>query len=305
MTDQLLKARATNGFLRVSGRDRIDLLHRLSTNDLLPLKNGGRLTTTIFTTNQGRVIDWSTIVSREDDLLVVTSEGRASDVAKWIDQYTIMEDVNVEDLSDQWSSIFFQGPGAAQAMGVDVPDYETVVPHDDGVVHLGLKAFAERIVGYFPNAVADRIFSEVEGAEIGEVAQEVMRIEAGVPSVQHEYAKEVSPLELRLKFAINWHKGCYVGQEVISRLDSYDKIARYLMGFTGEGTTQAVEGKLKRAGKTIGKITSMLSDQGRVLGLAIVEREAAQTPDAVLEIESAQIDVALTDCPFWNTPADS
>ena len=96
-----------------------------------------------------------------------------------------------------------------------------------------------------------------------ELSREWLRLLAGEPSPQFEYQKETNALELNLLHAaIGWNKGCYIGQEVISRLDSYDKVARGLMGFEclNETTVAPVAGDklISPDGKTVGKVTSSI-----------------------------------------------
>src|SRR4030095_4779257 len=65
---------------------------------------------------------------------------------------------------------------------------------------------------------------------LGEEAYEMVRIEFGVPRFGRELTIDQNPLEARLDDAISWTKGCYVGQEVIARLDSRQKVSKLLVG---------------------------------------------------------------------------
>ena len=79
-----------------------------------------------------------------------------------------------------------------------------------------------------------------------------------LPKSPDQINSNYNPLELGLKNLISWNKGCYIGQEVISRLDSYDKVSRALVCLeSAEGPSLAVvkktaltsEGFLTRNGK--------------------------------------------------------
>src|SRR6476620_2815566 len=86
---------ASKGFGRIAatGADAIDLLHRMSTNDLLPLINKpGAGAQAVLTTEKGRIIDLITILSHGRDALVITSGGREEQVIQWLDKFVIMED---------------------------------------------------------------------------------------------------------------------------------------------------------------------------------------------------------------------
>jgi folate-binding protein YgfZ len=133
---------------------------------------------------------------------------------------------------------------------------------------------------------------------------ELQRIRAGIPGHLAEFATHAPPLELRLKrHAIAWNKGCYIGQEVVSRLDSYDKVARLLMGFTlpGAHSLQAAQRITNAAGQPLGRVTSLTWDAAADLsvGLCLVKRQAAVPGPALLQAGEVQLAVELEDRPFF------
>ena len=282
---------AKSSVVRVSGRDAVDLLHRLSTNDLTPLKSPGAMVRTIFTTAQGKLVDWAPVVSTDDGLLVVTSPGRAQKLCDWIANYTIMEDVTCEDVSAHyqlalcnWKAPGLLGPGqvhqAASGLWFEAPE--------------GMGSMA-----LVPDAAAVASEMGSAGAQKDDAWVQPLRVELGIPSPEFEFHKDINPLEIRLKPYVNWHKGCYIGQEVISRLDSYDKLARWLMGFESEEAVENHEGlRIVRDGKSIGRVTSVFEDQGCWKGLAIVERAAGAPGEAHLNDEN-KTPVKVCDRPFW------
>ncbi|MBI3178733.1 MAG: hypothetical protein HYZ27_03685, partial [Deltaproteobacteria bacterium] len=88
---------------------------------------------------------------------------------------------------------------------------------------------------------------------------------------------------------------------VIARLDSYDKLARVLMGFEAPAALAGETGlKIRRNGKSVGRVTSLVAgEQGGTLGLCVVNRDAA-TPGAI-EVASSTgtMPAQLVDRPFW------
>ena len=69
----------------------------------------------------------------------------------------------------------------------------------------------------------------LDGKLIGDKAFQITRVESGMPDWSTEITQDYNPLEARLIHAISFTKGCYTGQEVIARLDTYDKVQKYLM----------------------------------------------------------------------------
>ena len=94
-----LSDRSFIGKLRINGEDSLDLLNRLSTNNLESL-DLGMGTATVLTTNKGRVIDFLIVSKRDDHLLALTSEDSTQKVIDWIDLYTFVEDVQVVNFTE-------------------------------------------------------------------------------------------------------------------------------------------------------------------------------------------------------------
>jgi tRNA-modifying protein YgfZ len=296
----LWAAQAELGALRVVGRDRVDLLHRISTNDLRPLAEPGRSLATVFTNEKGRIVDWVTIVSLPDQLLLRTSPGRAAALATWIERYTIMEDVRCTDVSSELGLVVVQG--AERLVDVN-PPAGGVATVGAQLWTRGLAAFGPRLEAVVPRAELPVMLGALEklGPIRGARDLELARLLAGVPSPEHEFKDDVNPLELRInRDAISWTKGCYIGQEVIARLDSYDKLARQLVGVEATTAPPGDELRLTRQGRPLGRVTSLLRAERGVVGLAVVKREAAGPGDAELVGEAGSVAARLVDRPFWS-----
>jgi len=290
--------------VRVKGADRVDLLQRLSTNDVARLARPGAAFGTVFTTEKGRVVDWVTVLVRADDLLLRCSPARAEGVRAWIDRYTIMEDVVTEDVTQSFGQVVIDGPGAFRAFGEPAPG--TFAASGDFTVIRGLTAFGARVEVLAPASALDEVMKQAvaSGAErAGGDVFERLRLEAGVPSPEHEFKDEVNPLELRLgTVAMDLGKGCFVGQEVLQRMDSYDKLARVLVGFEADARLDpTAEHKLVRDERPLGRVTSLLPlGDGRSVGLAIVKRDGAAAGPAMVQSGGASVPARLVDRPFWS-----
>ncbi len=259
--------------IRVSGKDGIDLLHRLSTADLRPLKTHPGNLPTVFTNAQGRIIDWCHVIRTDDDLFLIGSPNRASTIIAWLEQFTIMEDVTYTHLID-WHV-------------VQTFDEISIC---EGIVIPGLDAWGNNSLTIGPH----------QSTSISKGSYEIRRVIAGIPSSEHEFPTQVNPLELRLKPYIAWDKGCYIGQEVISRIDSYNKLSWVLMGFScASPAQQSVDAKLRLDGKPLGRVTSWVNTEQGSAGLAIVK--ASEAYPQTIEVFSNDVTYAaqLEDRPFW------
>ena len=102
-----------------------------------------------------------------------------------------------------------------------------------------------------------------------------------------EISSAYNPLELGLHDAIHWDKGCYIGQEVIARIDNYDKQSRRLVGLVaGEKIWETMShgDEIFSDGKTVGRITSVspIFSKGQNCALAVVKMSALSDGDLLL-----------------------
>jgi len=291
--------------LELTGRDAVDLLHRPSTGDLRPLAATGRVVSTVITTAKGKMVDWCSVISRDRGLLLEVSAGRARRVKDWVDHYTILEDVQTTIASDPWRKISVRGEAAARVAGLDVLPPAGEVVERGGVNWVSAAgANVPTLTGLSRAAEVAQVLRSIvaAGAEQMTAAEvELLRIVDGVPSAAHEFLDEINPLELRLASrAVSFTKGCYVGQEVIARLDTYDKLSRVLMGLDIERGLAPEPGMSLFDGEVaVGKVTSVatLPDSG-ALGLALIDRRHA-TEHPVCLAQPGGATAELVNRPFW------
>jgi tRNA-modifying protein YgfZ len=276
------------GRIEVTGIDRLDLLHRLSTNSLALLPAGGAAST-IFVTDKGRVIDRVIVSALSDSLLLITSPGAEEILTRWIEKYTITEDIRFRTVTGETIMISLIGPRIismfSDLTGSSVPA-NTSVSLEQGGAHMSVvrvqdarSDIAHIIAG---RAAADLIvesLGSIPGARwIGRSAYEGFRITRGIASFPGEINDAYNPFECGLRDSISFTKGCYIGQEVIARLDTYGKIRRHLIRVTGAGALPGpVPLKVSKNGAEAGMLTSMtgIPFDGKYLGLAIVRNDVA------------------------------
>ncbi len=297
------------GRFRVTGKDALDLLNRLSSNkvDVLPPGTGAG---TVLPTSKGRVIDLIHLFVTDDHIIMLTSPQTRRQVPEWIDTYTFLEEVTLDDVTEDTAMITVLGPQApallervtgtqvahlepyssAHVMIADVP---SILLRTDPTGSLGYDLVTSADQG---EALWRALAAPGTGATpIGEAAYNALRVEAGVPRYGWELSEEVNPWEVNLHPFISFTKGCYTGQEVILRLYNYKKIQRQLVS-VAFSTAEVTEGATLRQGdKEAGKITSVARHPatGKAIGLATV-RSAFAAPGSELEVVSVQGDAVAT-----------
>ena len=123
--------------------------------------------------------------------------------------------------------------------------------------------------------------SKCGGRPAGSIAAEAWRILRGLPLSGHELTEEFNPLEAGLRDAVSFEKGCYVGQEVVARLNSYDKVSRSLVGLVlpEESAPPGPGAPLFFQEHEVGQVTSSTVPPGwsHPVALAYLKRKVAET----------------------------
>jgi folate-binding protein YgfZ len=231
------------GRLTFTGKDRVDFLHRMSTNDLLHLAIG-QGAGTVFTTPIARIIDRTVVYVRENDVLMLTSRGNQSRVRQWLRKYIFFnDDVQITDTTDETGMISLYGATAnevmAQVTGEDlmalplhhwrtarIAEVEVMIARADPIASGGFHLIFNRDV----HGQIWQSLLAVGVVPLSEETYQVLRVEAGQPEFGHELGDEYIPLEANLWSDVSFKKGCYTGQEIIARMESRQKLAKRLVG---------------------------------------------------------------------------
>src|SRR5262249_345152 len=135
--------------------------------------------------------------------------------------------------------------------------------------------------------------------EVADEALEWLRIASGMPKYGVDIRERDLPQETEQARALNFNKGCYIGQEIVERIRSRGNVHRKFSGFAVEGPLPPPGAKIRLDGKDIGEVTSgaMLPAGNHEFGVALgyVRREHS-TPGKGLQAEDATL--VVHDLPF-------
>jgi folate-binding protein YgfZ len=306
--------------IAATGTDLLDLLHRMSTADLKDLQAGsGR--SGVLTTPKGRIVERLFVHHLgQAGQLLAAGQGGAKRTIEHLTRYIFTEDVKLSDRSAATCQLALVGPRAGEALaksgmdrpapcGVCVTTFEGTplsVLGQDGLSSDGFSLVvdtehAARLWGLLSDAVRAR-----EGRPAGELAGEAWRILRGLPTATSELNENHNPLEANLWDAVSFEKGCYVGQEVIARLNTYDKVSRSLVGLElPPGCTLPEQGAELISGEhAVGQVTSAVDPPGwpHPVALAYLKRKASG--DALtVRGEEHQLEARVVELPFPDRPA--
>jgi tRNA-modifying protein YgfZ len=238
--------------LRVTGSDRLRFLNGQITNDVRKASESEAIEACILNT-KGKMNAHVFISAGPDCFLADADPELRQALATRLERYVIADDVQIEDITDRWTLFHVLSP-AVPKLGEDfrllsVRRFgqsgwdiwiDTARSHDSGAVLRELSA----------------AFPLLNSADA-----EVFRIEQGIPRWRHELTEEIIPIEANLEErTIDYEKGCYIGQEVISRMKMSGQTNKRLCGLVSlDDAPLSPEMKLAAngdKGRKVGWITS-------------------------------------------------
>jgi len=284
------------GLVRVTGRDARSFLDSLASQDLTVLADGDGAHSLLLQPQGKLTADFRALQLGSEELWLLCDDGVGEVLAAGLNRFKIRVQVEVVDASDESAQLSVRGPRAveavASALGVAVPgalhahvawnDARVVRAHWPGVEGVD-------VVG--PRAVVADALAALTAAGVAtanEDALEVVRIEAGVPRQGSDIDDTTIPQEAFLeRAAVSFTKGCFLGQELVCRIDTRGHVNKLLRGLVIAGADQPEPGaEITVDGKSVGKLTSVArSPRLGVIALASVRREVE--PGATVTVAGA------------------
>jgi folate-binding protein YgfZ len=224
------------------------------------------------------------ILKRADELIVETGAGRGAAVRDFLLKFLISEEAEVGDAPE------------LAVLGLVGPQADTFAAQ---LAHLGrLHSFLGGVDLVVRRDELPSIFKHFEALpRLERAALEVLRIERGVPLFGVDMTESTIPLEANLEHALNYTKGCYIGQEVIARATYRGQMNKKLVGLELGGATPGPKAELLKEGKKVGWVTSVVNSpkRGQQIALGFVHRDHL-APGTVLELASGT--ATVTGLPF-------
>jgi len=291
-----------------SGTDRVRWLNGMITNNIRDLQPGHGNYSFVLTP-QGHIQGDLYAYNRGDYLMLGTERFQTAALLERLKKYIIMDKVELEDISARLTSIGVQGPKSREVMsraGFNAPEVEPMQVADfewDGMglsitrmANSNFQTYEFWVSADNAAAVWDALVS-AGATPAGMDALELFRIAAGVPRYGLDIRDRDLPQETAQEQALNFTKGCYIGQEIVERIRARGAVHRTLSGFVIDGGTPQPGTRISFNGKEVGQVTSSLRVPGgeRVLALGIIRREAA-TPGT--QVQVGELPATVSSLPF-------
>ena len=291
--------------LRLTGTDRLDFLHGQVSNDVKGLQ-AGETNTSLLLNVKGHALAQMRVYRREDDLFVAVEGGAGDFVQRELQAHIIFDQVELETLSDTITSFTLQGEKAGEVLSsifnTEVPSEQTFVqPSFESAKVLVAPAKRSAAGGLDLHVLsrdAGKLFERLEQAgatPTGEDAFGAVRVAAGIASAKGEGGEGALPQEVGLEHAVSYRKGCYLGQEIMARIEARGKLRKGLRGVRLEALPKSDSKDLTLNGKKVGRLGSVVEyPEYGVIGLASVRTELEKGQ----EVEVGEVKALLSDLPF-------
>jgi folate-binding protein YgfZ len=273
------------GHLQITGEEGVGFLHRILASDVRALLPGSGQRSLLLS-SKGKVLFDFDLFRGEGSHWISAPAGSAAGLAGALENYHFAEKIRIEIRGDH-APMTVCGPESAQIvrklLGVPAPTDDhawTQGRFGNGDVLLSRVHFAgspglRLDAGPAQAAEIWNALREAGATPAGIVARDCLRVEAGAALYGEDIDENVYPQEARLEAAFSLTKGCYVGQEVVAKIDTYGGLNKRLMALRvshddpvprGTRLLREDEGELRDLGVVTSWGYSFVLDTGVVLG---------------------------------------
>jgi tRNA-modifying protein YgfZ len=292
--------RSERGKLLVKGAESAEYLQGQLTNDVERLEPGEGCYAALLDRKGHIQGDMRVLRLAPGEFWLDTEAATLDPVRRHLETYKIGRQVEVADLTAERAILSLIGPRSVELAGTAaLPEFASEATHVGGIecLAVGTAAGLDLIAAAGDAARLREALLAGGGAEVSTEAAEVLRIEAGIPRFGAEMSAETMPAEAGIvERAVDFEKGCYIGQEPVARLHYRGRPNRRLRGL--ELSASAAPGAALRLGeKEVGRIGSAAVSPARgPIGLAVIRREAE--PGAELAVGGDGVTARVVDLPF-------
>jgi folate-binding protein YgfZ len=292
--------RSDRGKLVLRGAEAAEYLQGQLTNDIEALEPGEGCYAALLDRKGHMQADMRVLRLADDELWVDTEPVALAVAKRHLEMYKIGRDVSLEDVGEERAILSLVGPRSVELTGsAALPEHASQALSIEGVeaIAVGTALGIDLIAAA---AERERLIDALAAAgvpAVGEEVVEILRVEAGVPRFGKEMDSATMPAEAGIVArAVNFEKGCYIGQETVARLHYKGKPNRHLRGLRLSAVA-APGTPLVLGEKEVGVLgTSCLSPAFGPIGLAILRREAE--PGAELRPGEDGVTARVVDVPF-------
>lgn len=305
-TAAIVVDRSNLGLLKFTGETRLDLIHRMSTQDVNPLRSG-QGAATVLTSDIGRIIDRLLLYVVDDAVYAVTGENNADNIARYLMRFVFFnDDFHITDLSDETAVLGVYGAQAGSRLSAlfgtpveDLPRHhwqEVSWNNRTLTVHRTDPVADDGYLVMCPAADKDAVWQEMVAQGLvpaGEEAFDYLRIASGLPRFGRELTADYIPLEANLWDDVSFSKGCYIGQEIIARMESRGRLAKKLVRLRPEGWVEPGS-EITAGTRKAGTITSIAEGPDGLRALGYVKTAVLESEESIETLRAVDNSIAIS-----------
>jgi len=311
---------SSRGKLRLSGKDHLKFLQGMLSNDVMKLEEGKGMYATILTV-KGRMISDMKVYKEKESILIDLEPGLNQKVLELLTKFRLSYKANIDDLTESMGLISIQGPKAPKLLEMlfeeeispmeefnfiqkDFMDRELMIVSVNRTGEQGFDLFIDNEKVQSLWAVLMKKGEELNLRPVGYYALNTLRIEAGIPVYDVDMDENNIPIEAGLWNALDFEKGCYVGQEVVARIKWRGHVNWHMVGFEGDGESPPNIGDgIFDGERKIGRITSSAFspalNKNSSLGYIRREFKDAGTKVSIKLSDSTVVQAEVRELPFY------
>jgi aminomethyltransferase len=312
------------GKIRVTGDDRTKWLQSIISNDILPLQPGqGRYSS--FLTHKGKILTYFRVYMQTEAIMVEDVGEIGETTFQTLRKFLLYgTKAKMENCAESWGLLLISGPKATHviqsAFGVDVSDLKPVDfvtaqigghhalvlrTEETGEIDIEILVQADSLTSAWHSAMEAGAKFGIK--PIGTQARELLRLEAGIPKSGPDLNEDIVPPEANLEGkAFSLSKGCYPGQEVVARMDTYGNVRRKLVGLVlKDAVIPPHKAKLFSGDREVGWVSSAVHSPqlGQVIALGFPYRDFCKPGTALtVEINCTRHEATVQELPFYRHP---
>lgn len=311
---------SSRGKVRLSGKHHLKFLQGMLSNDVMKLEEGKGIYATILTV-KGRMISDMRVYKDKDSIFLDLEPGLNEKVSELLTKFRLSYKADIEDLTESLGLVSIQGPNSKKLLE-KLLDEEVFEMKEHDFIKKDFKG-SELTIMYVNRTGEEGYDLYIENQELQHLWEELMergeelnikpvgydtlntlRIEAGIPSYNVDMDENNIPIEAGLWSALDFEKGCYVGQEVVARIKWRGHVNWHLVGFKCDGDKVPDLGdEVFNGEKKVGRITSSTfsPELNQPVCLGYIRREL-KDPGAKVSIKSPQgseIQAEIAETPLY------
>jgi glycine cleavage system T protein (aminomethyltransferase) len=309
------------GRIRVTGEDRVKWLQSVISNDILPLAAGQGLYSS-FLTHKGKMLSYFRVYALPESLMLEDVGEIGDTTFQALRKFLLYgTKAKMENCAETWGLLLVSGPKAAElikaAFGADMNGLKPlefltqeiggqqallIRTEETGETDIEILLPANQLVTAW-----EQLWCAGESMGLkpfGTEAREALRLEAGLPRAGADLTDEIVPPEANLEGkAFSLSKGCYPGQEVVARMDTYGSLRRRLVGLIlGDPVLPPKGAKLFSGEREVGWVSSAAHSPslGCSIALGFPLRDFTAPGTALtIEVEGRRYDATVRPLPFY------